>query len=798
MRWGEVSSREFGENPGPEFEPGGNSSNVNGNPSLSSQPDDLDLLAQRDWIVRLARRLATDSGLAEDAAQETLLDALRNGWLGRQVSRGFVGGVVRNKVLQEQRAATRRRAREAVASRPEAESARAELVDQAEAHRNLVTHVLALGDPHRAVLLERYFEGLSPAQIAQREGARVETIHRRLSRAHAALRQRLERDGGEAGWVGALVPFLPDARFGASAALFSAALMKVLASVVVLATLALVLRFALGSSGEEPGPEALATTPEVELAAPSEPALPPIADAELSRSSRRPASPAAAAPLADAALSVTVEVEVERSDAPQAKVEAPLALPSDFGITVERRDGPRLVETPAPTLVEMAFEVHVVRGETTLGVAALDADGSARLGDLSAEDDVEVHLRRGEQIWIVEPALRLAPGETTELNWTVQLTGVVAGIALDASEQPVAGEELRLITRRFHARQVGRNLPSDRVVAVCSTGPDGRFEFGGVPPGQYLVGPTGGEWIESTMEDGTLRLDQATNPAAPHYELVVLEPNELRVETTVRVWRGLTVRGKLRFPNGDPAPDVLLLALPQGVGGSYRADSYGDGAFDFGAMAPGVYTIIDNNGPDGWGLFSRPELEAGSTDVELVLEPAGMISGTVSDSATGDLYDGWLNFTQDEHGPRPGSGVSIGTSDGGDGEFRVNSLEPGSYTLRYASTDGRWYGYTGDVQISGGHELQSVHVEVEPAAQLRLEAPKDDANVRAYLYLGDGSLFGYRPISLMGTTVVPVPPGTVEVRFRQRGSEVLQSLTLEMVVGEEQVAAYVPPDPTGE
>ncbi len=794
MRCGALSSREFGENPGPEFEPGGNSPDVNGNRSLSSLPDDLDLLAQREWIVRLARRLATDAGLAEDAAQETLLDAVRSGWFGRQVSRGFVGGVVRNKVRQEQRAAVRRRAREAAASRPEAEGARAELLDQAEAHRNLVTHVLALAEPHRSVLLERYFEGLEVAEIARREGARVDTVQRRLGRAHAALRARLERDGGEAGWVGALVPFLPDARFGASAALASAAMLKVLASALVLATLALVLRFALGSGGEEPALPSIATAPEVELTEPSEVPPAPLADAEPSASSRREERVPAAAALADAALAVTVQVA--QNDVSLAKVEAPLAVPSDFGIIAERRDGPRLVDTPAPTLAEMAFEVHVLRAGVTLGVVPLDEEGRARLEGLAARGGIDVSLRRGEQVWSVESALQLAPGETTELVWTVPLTGVVAGIALDGEQRPVAGEELRLVKHRFYDRMVGTQLRREHIAAVCTTGPDGRFAFGGVPAGRYLVGPSGESYRERTEADGTLSLELVSRPAAPHFELVVLEPHVQRVETTVRVWRGLTIAGTIRFPNGDPAPDVLLLATSRGVGGSYRADSNAEGQFDFGAMAPGTYSVFDNKGPDGWGMYSRPNLEAGTTGVELVMEPAGLVSGSVRDSATGETYGGWLTFRHDEHSTQPGAGVSLGISDGGDGAFSWNSIEPSTYSLQYGSKDNRWYGFTGDVLVSGGHELSALFVEIEPAAQLRLEAPKNGADVRACILLGDGSLYSYERISLLGSRVVPVPPGPIEVRFQRRSAEVLQSLTLDMVVGEEQGAAYVPPGPT--
>ena len=57
--------------------------------------------------------------------------------------------------------------------------------------------VLGLDEPARKTVLLRYFDGLSAPEIAERRGENPVTVRKRLSRALAVLRARLERDMGE-------------------------------------------------------------------------------------------------------------------------------------------------------------------------------------------------------------------------------------------------------------------------------------------------------------------------------------------------------------------------------------------------------------------------------------------------------------------------------------------------------------------------------------------------------------------------------------------------------------------------
>jgi|GEM_PF-7057367 len=731
---------------------------MSGHDTLAPGPDGLDLLAQRDWILRLALQLAQDPGLAEDATQETLLDALRGGWLGRRVSRAFVAGTLRNKLRMRRRTEGRRRARESRVAREEVEAARNELVDQAEAHRNLVEHLLALHEPFRIVLLERYFEGLTPAEIAAREGTSADTVRRRLSRAHAALRERLERDGGEEGWLAALAPLLPDGRPVAASILLPSVAMKLLLSAAAVGLAALSVTLGLRSA---PDPEELVGP----APAPSPTSLAP------STGEGKPSS-------ASDTLSAATPARRALENAPA--LSASLLVQLDAGTA----------------LLPEGFELRVADSSDGSWNASFDEEGQAHVAELPAERDLRLDLWRDGEPWSTHPEpLRLTPGEQTRLPWELLLRGVVAGMAFDADGAPAAGEELILVEQRHEERRVLRNLRDDDVVASCTTLEDGSFEFPPVAAGAYHVGPRGAKYRELVNEEGLRKLERIRRPAAPVGELVTLEPNQPRVETTLQVWKGLTIRGTVRYPDGSPAHRVLLLAYGQDMGGTFRADSARDGSFSFGAMAPGEYLVIDNSAPEGWGLFSRPRVLTGTTDLELVLEPAGIVSGTARDVETGESRDGWLHVNKDERSPRTGTGIAIGFSDGGDGSFRADNLEPASYALRYESSDRAFYGFTSGVLVQGGAELAETEVKILPAARLVFDEPLASEELRAFVFLADGRFFARLRLEYESFRVLAVPPGRLRVSFRTAAGAVLQEVEVEARMGEETMVPFQPAEP---
>ena len=168
------------------------------------------LLERSDWIRALAMSLARDPDRAEDLAQATIALALEKHPAAGIPPRRWLAAVMRNLLRQDVRAARRRAQREEDAARPESVPSESTLLERLDVQRRVVDAVRALDDPYRSVVLLRYFEGLSPAEIAARTGAPIRTVHSQLNRALHSLRQKLDSElGDRSAWLGLLLPLAP-------------------------------------------------------------------------------------------------------------------------------------------------------------------------------------------------------------------------------------------------------------------------------------------------------------------------------------------------------------------------------------------------------------------------------------------------------------------------------------------------------------------------------------------------------------------------------------------------------------
>jgi RNA polymerase sigma-70 factor (ECF subfamily) len=174
----------------------------------SLQPDVSELLAHADWLQRLARSVTRDDAAAEDLVQDTWLTALRSGPRDGDRARPWLARVLQNRLRSVERSKKRRDRREAEVAPPEALPSTAALSERAESARLLLEAVLELPEAQRQVLLLSYFEGLSVARIAALTESSDVAVRSRITRAVAALRERLDqRSGGDrAHWLQALVP----------------------------------------------------------------------------------------------------------------------------------------------------------------------------------------------------------------------------------------------------------------------------------------------------------------------------------------------------------------------------------------------------------------------------------------------------------------------------------------------------------------------------------------------------------------------------------------------------------------
>jgi RNA polymerase sigma-70 factor (ECF subfamily) len=174
-----------------------------------------DLLEHGAFLRRLARSLVVDEQRAEDVVQDAYMVVLQRPPPPHVRAKAWLAGIVRNLARRQWRTEGRRVKREGAAAKFGQGPPTDDLVARLETQQRIAQEVLALEEPGRTAVVLRYYDGLTPTQIAGRLDVPVRTIETRLRRARERLRDRLDRTtpGGRRAWHAALLPFLlsPDA-----------------------------------------------------------------------------------------------------------------------------------------------------------------------------------------------------------------------------------------------------------------------------------------------------------------------------------------------------------------------------------------------------------------------------------------------------------------------------------------------------------------------------------------------------------------------------------------------------------
>jgi RNA polymerase sigma-70 factor, ECF subfamily len=278
-----------------------------------------ELLAESEWLTRLAGGLCGSRGDGDDLVQESYRVAIeRPPRVGGSV-RGWLRRVTTNlfwERLRRERAEGDRQRRKSV---PAAPATPDEIAARLELQREVARMVLGLPEPSRSVLLLRYWEGLPTAKIARRLGVPGGTVRSRLSRSLAHLRAELDAgsDGGRERWVTVLLPLAIARPGGRSALAGSLALagvahmgikMKLVLAAALLAMLGAGAAVLYEGAPERPGP-----APEIALLPPlpaPEQAGPPDVPTEHGNPpapSEPPADPPAPPPDLDQNVTVSID-----------------------------------------------------------------------------------------------------------------------------------------------------------------------------------------------------------------------------------------------------------------------------------------------------------------------------------------------------------------------------------------------------------------------------------------------------------------------------------------------------------
>lgn len=242
---------------------------------------------------------------------------------------------------------------------------------------------------------------------------------------------------------------------------------------------------------------------------------------------------------------------------------------------------------------------------------------------------------------------------------------VVTGLVIDAAGAPLAGAEVWVRDGE------GWRWPA-AVSGTVETDQDGRFRVEDAPAGRLFVHA------------------RAAAHAPGEVEVGMTGPGRTRENVRIELRDGGVVAGLVLDASGNPVADATVLAAARRSGRegpdapaepAIRTDA--DGRFRFDTLRAGP-TVIAARSDDAGGTASVEVVEGGRVDVEVRLEPAGAVEGTVVDGAgapiEGALVRAYVAEWRDEASRALGAARMAREEEGAnattsaDGRFRLTGL----------------------------------------------------------------------------------------------------------------------------
>jgi RNA polymerase sigma-70 factor (ECF subfamily) len=616
-----------------------------------------------EWVRSLARALVRDEHEAEDVAQEAWLAALTKRPASGESWSAWMSSVVRNFARARWRSDRRRTEREREVARAERQPSERELLDPLDSHALLVRCVRELDEPYRGAIVLRYFEGLTPKQIAERTDTSRRTVNTHLHRALALLRKRLDQlhRGNRDAWCALFAPLAhPSGGAAAGALIVSTKVKLALAALLIAGLLA---GYATLTSVGRPGKLAVAN-------------VRPLAENRVRT---------------DVSEDIDERAPVE-SPAPQSapSTTAPDARPSTspprrvlHGTVIDIWNRP---------LADVAVVTRRFEHEDAIpGFDAVsDSNGEFTLPD--PQDDLYIDVASAEWTAVLRPHVDDASAALVHML-VLAPRARRAGIVVDELGAPIAGVRVR-IDVGFETVQVRASIPrvldtSAPVRWETRSSADGRYEFDDAPgvtewhliaeqPGfvttRFENSSSGeGRIVMRRIELGHLSgtvVDEARHPVNGARVVLIGDLLGLSVSSNRAGEFDLTV---------DPRDRGKGFVLRATVAGRLPAllECPGDAPLDTSAWpSPLVLVLggkplsIDGRVVDADG-HPLAQISVENIDRERLdrLEPRDAI-GPISYGSQGVSW-AWTSDV---------------TSSAADGSFGVSDLRPGSYRLRLSDT----------------------------------------------------------------------------------------------------------------
>lgn len=335
--------------------------------------------------------------------------------------------------------------------------------------------------------------------------------------------------------------------------------------------------------------------------------------------------------------------------------------------------------------------------------AATGADGRAQIEGLPPRVELGIRVEANGRTLQHDPVgLRLQPGEVKELEWRIGSGTIVKGLVLDQDGKPVSGIEIwaaKAISadRRFFLRH-----ERDRVASRATTSLEGGFTLMDLLPGRWSIGPGGGP-------------DSQVVALA---EIVELAGEPMR-ELNLHVFRGLSIRGRVLTPTGEPASGSWVSGLGQ-TGEYYEGiNARPDGTFAFGPVTLGTVTLTAS-AMDKFASSDPVQASGGDTSIVLQLRLGGAIRGRVVDGVTGSAQTAQLLFAPEQHGSGIGMfSNGMETSTQSDGSFSSSGFEAGKWSVIATTADGR-FAQQAHLDVSAGSDTGELVFTLSPGGKLKL------------------------------------------------------------------------------
>lgn len=195
----------------------------------------------------------------------------------------------------------------------------------------------------------------------------------------------------------------------------------------------------------------------------------------------------------------------------------------------------------------------------------------------------------------------------------------------------------------------------------------GNYQFLNLAPGNYIVTASAPDY--TTESAGAVVVSNAASTVN-----LTINPNPASISGTVL------------DPNGAPVPNAIVRVVDANETLLGLAGTDADGAYAIGNLPPGSFTVIasaSSFGSDLTGVTLQPGGNVQNVNFTLTPDP-GTLSGLVFNQSNGAPLPGATVVVRQA----TGSGIIAATvTSGPDGNFLVQGLSPGSYTVTASLSD---------------------------------------------------------------------------------------------------------------